>query len=112
MNDRSQPEQIEAVFRNGSVTVVGVIVGFSLTYLTSWASNPVPWQLHDLVAIVPLATGVVLQLFALSALLNTNSLERPVYDRAVRLFLIGLVLVCVGLVGVVTVDAILTARRS
>ena len=35
-------ERIEAVFRNGSVTVVGVIVGFSLTYVTSWASSPSP----------------------------------------------------------------------
>lgn len=106
------PQQIEAVFRNGSVTVVGVIVGFSLTYLTSWASNPSPWQLHDLIGIVPLAAGVILQLFSLSALLHTNSLERPVYDRAVRLFLIGLVLVCVGLVGVLAVDAVLVAKRS
>ena len=45
------PKPIEAVFRNGSVTVVGVVVGFSLTYLTSWASRPSPWQLHDLIAI-------------------------------------------------------------
>jgi len=104
MNDQSPPEQIEAVFRNGSVTVVGVIVGFSLTYLTSWASNPVPWQLHDLIGIVPLAIGVVFQLFALSALLHTNSLERPIYDRAV--------LVCIGLVAAVAVDSILSARRS
>src|ERR1700688_315223 len=55
------PKPIEAVFWNGSVTVVGVIVGFSLTYLTSWASRPSPWQLHDLIAIVPLAAGSVLQ---------------------------------------------------
>jgi hypothetical protein len=106
------PKQIEAVFRNGSVTVVGVVVGFSLTYLTSWASRPSPWHLHDLIAIVPLAAGSVLQLFSLSALLHTNSLERPIYDRAVRLFLIGLVLVCVGLVGVITVDAVIVAQRS
>ena len=112
MNDKSQPEQIEAVFRNGSVTVVGVIVGFSLTYLTSWASNLVPWQLHDLIGIVPLAIAVIFQLFALSALLHTNSLERPIYDRAVRVFLIGLVLVCIGLVGVVAVDSVLVAKRS
>ena len=106
------PKPIEAVFRNGSVTVVGVVVGFSLTYLTSWASRPSPWQLHDLIAIVPLAAGSVLQLLSLSALLHTNSLERPIYDRAVRLFLIGLVLVCVGLVGVITVDAVIVAKRS
>jgi hypothetical protein len=106
------PERIEAVFLNGSVTAVGVVVGFSPTYLTSWASRPSPWQLHDLIAIVPLAAGSVLQLLSLSALLHTNSLERPIYDRAVRLFLIGLVLVCVSLVGVITVDAVIVAKRS
>jgi hypothetical protein len=110
MNEKA-PEQIEAVFRNGSVTVVGVIVGFSLTYLTTWAANPA-WQLHDLIGIAPLSVGVVFQLFSLSALLHTNSLERPVYDRAVRVFLIGLVLVCMGLVGVVIVDAVIVVRRS
>ena len=35
-----------------------------------------------------------------------------IYDRAVRLFLIGLVLVCIGLVAAVAVDSILSARRS
>jgi uncharacterized membrane protein len=111
MNEKAS-EQIEAVFRNGSVTVVGVIVGFSLTFLTSWASAPTPWQIHDLLGLVPLVIGVVLQLFALSALLHTDSLERPIYERAVRLFLIGLVLICIGLVGVITIDAFTVARRG
>src|SRR5712691_4489057 len=95
------PERIEAVFRNGSVTVVGVIVGFSLTYVTSWASSPTPWQLHDLLGLIPLGVGVVFQLLALSAMLHFSSLERPRYDRAVRLFLIGLVLVGLGLAGAI-----------
>jgi len=104
------PEQIEAVFRNGSVTVVGVIVGFSLNYLTSWASSPSAWYLHELIGVVPLAAGVVLQLLSLSALLHTNSLERPIYDRAVRFFLIGLILVCLGLV--IAAEAITVAKRG
>jgi hypothetical protein len=112
MNDKSQPEQVKAVFRDGSVTVVGVIVGLSLTYPTSWASNPVPWQLHDPIGTMPLVIGVVFQLFGLSPLLHTNSLERPVYDRALRFFLIGLIRACTGLVGMVAVDSVLSARRS
>src|SRR5258708_20015001 len=90
MSDEA-PERIEAVFRNGSVTVVGVIVGFSLTYVTSWASSPTPWHLHDLLGLIPLGIGVVFQLFALAAMLHVTSLDRPRYDRPVRLFPIGLI---------------------
>jgi len=56
-----EPDRIEAVFRNGSITVVGVIVGFSLTFLTAWASNPLPWSLYDLYGIVPLVAGTGMQ---------------------------------------------------
>ncbi len=110
MNDRGTPHRdIEAVFRNGSVTVVGVLAGFSLTFLTAWAANPLPWQLHDLFGIVPLAAGIVLQLMALAALLHPNSLERARYDRAIRIFLIGLVLVAVGVATAIAADALTIA---
>ncbi len=103
---------IEAVFRNGSVTVVGLLTGFSLTFLTAWAANPLPWQLHDLFGIVPLAIGVVFELIALAALLHPNSLERARYDRAVRLFLIGLVLVGCGVALAIGIDAVKVAERA
>ena len=106
-----QAGRIDAVFRNGSVTVVGVVTGFSLTFLTAWASNPVPWQLHDLAGLVPLAIGIGLQLFALAALLHPNSLERPRYDRAVRLFLTGLGCVAAGVAIVIGIDAFITAEH-
>jgi len=103
---------IEAVFRNGSVTVVGVLAGFSLTFLTAWAANPLPWQLHDLIGIVPLAAGIVFQLVALAALLHPDSLERARYDRAIRIFLIGLVLVSCGVALAIGIDAFKVAERS
>ncbi len=113
MSDRdAQTRDIEAVFRNGSVTVVGVLAGFSLTFLTAWAANPTPWQLHDLIGIVPLAAGIVFQLIALAALLHPNSLERARYDRAIRIFLIGLVLASSGVALAIGVDAITVAERS
>jgi hypothetical protein len=96
--DSSEAETIEAVFRNGSVTVVGVVVGFSLTFLTTWAANPLPWSLDDLYGIVPLAAGIAFQLVALAAMLRTDSLVAWRYRRAVRYFLIGVVLVSVGVV--------------
>ena len=105
-------QKLEAVFRNGSVTVVGVLTGFSLTFLTAWAANPLPWQLHDLIGMVPLAAGIVFELIALAALLHPNSLERARYDRAVRIFLIGLILVSCGVALVIGVDAFTVAERS
>ena len=112
----SDPEierrEIEAVFRNGSVTVVGVLTGFSLTFLTAWAANPLPWQWHDLAGIVPLAGGIVFEVIALAALLHPNSLERARYDRAIRLFLIGLILVGCGVALVIGIDAWKVAERS
>ena len=106
-----EPEKIEAIFRNGSVAAVGVLTGFSLTFLTAWAANPLPWQLHDLFGIVPLAIGIVCELIALAALLHPNSLERARYDRAVRIFLIGLTLVGCGVALAIGVDAITIAER-
>jgi len=103
---------IEAVFRNGSVTVVGVLAGFSLTFLTAWAANPLPWQLHDLIGIVPLAAGIVFQLVALAALLHPDSLERARYDRAIRVFMVGLVLVSCGVALAIGIDAFKVAERS
>jgi len=102
---------IELLFRNGSVTVVGVLTGFSLTFLTAWAANPVPWQLHDLIGMAPLAAGIVCQLIALAVLLHPNSLERARYDRAIRIFLAGLILVSCGVALAIGVDAFTIAER-
>jgi hypothetical protein len=112
MTDGNGTERLEGIFRSGSVTVVGVVVGFSLTYLTAWATNPVPWHLHDLIGMTPLAVGILFQLVALAALLHPNSLERRRYDRAIRLFLIGLSCVAVGVVITIGVEALLVAKRD
>jgi hypothetical protein len=37
----ADPQRIDAAFRNGSVTAVGIILGFSLGFLSQWASNPI-----------------------------------------------------------------------
>jgi hypothetical protein len=102
--DSPEVEKIEAVFRNGSVTSVGVVVGFSLTFLTSWATSLQPWRLWDLFGMVPLATGIAFQLVALAAMLRIDSLVAWRYRRAVRQFLIGVGLVATGVVLVLVID--------
>jgi hypothetical protein len=35
---------IDATGRNGSVTAVGIIPGFTLGFFSSWTANPIAWR--------------------------------------------------------------------
>lgn len=105
-DEPAAPGEISATFRNGSVTVVGVLAAFSLGFLTAWAANPVPWGIKDIFALVPIVIGVAFQMWALAALLDYRSLRLPRYRRAIGHFMIGLVLVGIGVVVALAVDVI------
>ena len=52
-------ERIDTNFRNGSVTAVGIILGFSLGFLSQWAANPIAWSKIDIVAAIPIVVGII-----------------------------------------------------
>lgn len=89
---------IDATFRNGSLTAIGVVVGFSLGFLSRWASTPGEWTHADLVAVAVITLGIALQIKSLADMLSRKSLAAERYDRSVRIFLSGLVLVAAGVV--------------
>ncbi len=97
-------ELVETIFRNGTLTVVGIVLAFSLGFVSHWAGNPVPWQLYDGFALVPILIGIGLQIWALAGLLNHNCLKRPVFERATRTFMRGLMLTSFGVALAVTLD--------
>lgn len=94
--NKEPSDLIDATFRNGSMTGIGVVTGFSLNFLTRWGSNPVPWLLVDLFAVVPLVAGLLLQVWSFMELLRPEAIQRPVYDRARRHFLLGTIGVLMG----------------
>jgi hypothetical protein len=102
------PPRIDATFRNGSMTVVGVLAAFSLGILMQVTDDPAPWHATELIVVVPMATGIAAQLVALKRLLHPTALEMPRYLRAIRLFLSGLALLATGVVLGVVQDAITT----
>ena len=97
-------ERIGETFRSGSITAVGVIAGFSLTFLTAWSASPIPWRSVDALAVIPLVVGVGLELWSLAKLLDPDSLVLVRYRRAVRIFLAGLVLVAIGVAAALAID--------
>src|SRR3954447_1791468 len=84
---------IEATFRNGSITAIGVVVGFSLGFLSRWAALPGEWSHSDLVSVALITLGLALQVKSLADLLLVTSLELKRYNRSVGYFLTGLILV-------------------
>ena len=107
MNPNDDDEHmIETLFRNGTITVVGVVLSFSLGFLTQWASNPIPWRLADLPTLVVIAIGIVFQLRSLSLLLQTSSLKKVVYDKASRLFLNGVIITGSGVFIAIAIDTV------
>jgi len=103
-DSRGESERIESSFRHGTITAVGVVTAFSLGFLTAWGSNPIPWGIKDLFALVPIAIGVIFEMLALAKLLDHRCLELPRYKLAIRIFLVGMVLVAVGVAAALVVD--------
>jgi hypothetical protein len=104
-------ERIEPSFRYGSTIIIGVLTGFSLAFLTAWASNPLPWGVKDIPAVVALVAGVVFELAAVWILLDPSSLELPVYRRAIRHFRVGVVLVGIGVALGIAVDYVTVSEN-
>ena len=109
-DSQSEPERIESSFRHGTITAVGVVTAFSLGFLTAWGSNPLPWGIKDLLALVPIAVGVIFEMVSLAKLLDPSCLEVPRYKQAVRIFLVGMLLVAIGVAAALVVDFISLAE--
>lgn len=97
-------QRVDSTFRNGSITAIGVVVGFSLGFLSRWAALPGDWEHADLVSVALITLGLALQVKSLADLLLVSSLQLKRYNRSVRFFLTGLILVGVGVVFAVFAD--------
>src|SRR6478672_8112387 len=102
--EQDAEKRIDSTFRNGSVTAVGIVLGFSLGFLSQWASNPIEWTRIDILAAFPIVLGIVFQGKAFAALLAVDSLVLRNYERARVVFLIGLTLVAAGIAIAIMLD--------
>lgn len=99
-------QRIELLFRNGTITVVGIVLSFSLNFLTQWASNPIPWTLIDVPTVGLISAGILLQTMALLKLLKHDSIHRSKFDVATSRFIAGLITTVVGVVSAIVIDFI------
>jgi hypothetical protein len=104
--DGGAPAMIDSTFRNGSLTAIGVVLGFSLGFFANWAALPGELRAGDFIAVATITLGVALQIKALANLLAVGSLIRERYERAVRYFLSGLSLVGIGVAIAILLDVV------
>lgn len=105
-HDNNEP-LVEMLFRNGTLTVSGILLSFSLSFVTQWANNPVPWKLTDLPTVLLLLGGIVLQIVALVGLLRHDSVKRAMYDRAARLMIWGISSTGTGVASAMVIDLLM-----
>ena len=106
------PPRIDPTFRNGTMTALGVLLAFSLGFVIQWVSNPLPWQLIDILALIPMAAGILLQLKALADLLDYDSLLLANYRRACRFFITGVLFTAAGVAIALIIDVLRLADAA
>jgi hypothetical protein len=103
---------VDTTFRAGSITAVGIVLGFSLSFASGWAADPMPWPPTDLLAVVPLVLGVGSQAYALARLFEPSSLIMAKHEHARRWFLAGVLLVATGICIALLLDVAGLGRRA
>ena len=105
-DEPTPPLKVEGIFRSGSITAISVVVGFSLGFLSRWSGLSGKWGGSDIFAVGAITIGVALQIKALIDLLSIRSLILTFYERSIRIFVAGLVLVAIGVAAAIFAELI------
>lgn len=99
----NQPEvtgrPLPAGYRQGVVTAISVILGFSLYFLRFWSIEaPGDWTWVSVFAVVPVVLSIACLAVALWRSLQVADDDEPVYRKTLKWFLSGVLLSLVGVI--------------
>jgi hypothetical protein len=95
---RPKPQIVPAGYRQGIITAITVLLGFSLAFWRFWGFESTGhWTARALVAAAALVAAVCLQIVALFRSLRVEDDEVPEYRKTVRWFLASAVALLIGL---------------
>lgn len=103
----SSPQVVPNGYRQGIITAITVLLGFSLAFWRFWGfESPGHWNLRALFAAVSLLAAVSLQIVALYRALRIEDDAVDEYRRTVQWFIASAIALLVGL-AVAMIDAAL-----
>lgn len=92
------PRPLPQGYRQGIITAITVLLGFSLTFLRFWSFEaPGEWSWRSFVSTGLVAVSVLLQLLALFRSLRPEDDDEAVYRTTVNWFIGGIALLVLGL---------------
>ncbi|AZG15965.1 hypothetical protein [Cupriavidus pauculus] len=92
------PSGVPSGFRQGIITAITVLLGFSLAFWRFWGfESPGHWGASALLAALCLIVAVALQILALFRALRLEDDSIPEYRKTVRWFIASAVALLVGL---------------
>ena len=85
-------------YRQGLITAITVLLGFSLTFFRFWGfEESGEWTTRSIIATLPLAVAVLLQIIALARSLRLEDDHPTEYRRTVMWFTSSAVVLLVGM---------------
>lgn len=89
---RPPPRIVPAGYRQGLITAITVLLGFSLTFLRFWTFDaPGDWGLRSAASTAASVTATLLQLVALFRSLRLEDEEEHEYRKTVRWFMASVI---------------------
>ena len=92
--------------RSGSITALGVLLGFSITILGDWSNRPGRWDLMGAIPLFLYGSSVALQVVALYRALQVPREIQRDHRRTINLAVIGLVVMFVGFLSTIVIDVL------
>jgi len=96
--------RISETERSGSITALGVLLGFSITILGDWSNRPGKWDLVGTIPLLLYGSSVALQVVALYRALQIPREIREDHRRSINLAIIGLIVMFVGFLSTIVID--------
>ncbi|WP_035882786.1 MULTISPECIES: hypothetical protein [Cupriavidus] len=95
---RPKPQMVPAGYRQGIITAITVLLGFSLAFWRFWGfESPGKWSVRALFAAFCLVSAVALQILSLFRALRIEDDEVSEYRRTVRWFIASAIALLLGL---------------
>ena len=99
-----QPRPVPQGYRQGIVTAITVLLGFSLAFFRFWGFEASgEWTIGSIIAAGTFVLAVALQIFALFRSLQPEDDDQDEYRKTVRWFIASAVVLLVGLLVAVAV---------
>jgi len=99
-------ERISDTERNGSITALGVLLGFSIAILGEWSNRPGKWELVGAIPLLFYGSSVALQVLALYRALQVPREMQAQHRRTINLAVIGLVVMFAGFLSTIVIDVL------